>query len=138
MTMSADSCGYTENIYRQMVYSRNKLERIVIGTMLNESGKDGFFNGSRIVLRKELFKDKRNVFLFAVLERMYKDGLRRSTPYDVFKYANEKSIPYGNAENFCTYMCEVSENYYVFIGFKKYVKQLVDLYVKENRHARQK
>ena len=118
-----------------MVYSRDKVEQIVIGTLLNEYGDDGFFEGSRVVLRKELFNERRNAFIFEVIVRMTNDGLKQTTPYDVFVYCNENGIRYGNMTNFCVYMCDVSVNY-AFNGFKKYVKQLVDYYIREVKNGK--
>jgi len=117
-----------------MVYQRHQLETIVLGTLLNDSGRDGFFDGSRNVLREELFSDRRNAFIFGLIARMKADGERETTPYDILKYAKEKKIRYGDTARFCTYMCELSRNY-AFDGFKKYVRQLVEIYVKEKRYG---
>ena len=116
-----------------MVYSRNKLEGIVLGTILNDFGKDGFMQTNKMSLRKELFTNKKNAFVFGILESMSNDGLASMTPYDVLEYANEKGIKYGNAVNFASYMCDLAFGNYAYNDFKKYVRELVRIYVKEKK-----
>ena len=69
-----------------MVYTREKIEQIVLGTLLNDIGDEGFFKGSRNVLRDDLFSDKRNVFVFSVIKRMRGEGMESTSPCDVFRY----------------------------------------------------
>lgn len=126
---------YMQTMSRQMECSRNRLEEIVIGTLLNEYGTDGFFAKHKMVLRKELFADKRNVFLFGLIEGMFLEGRTQTTPKDVLDYAMEKNIRYGNLSNFLTYMCDLAYGNYAFVGFGDYVRRLVDLYVKDMRYA---
>lgn len=116
-----------------MDYSRNRLEEIVIGTMLNDFGDDGFMKSCRLSLRKELFKNRQNAFIFGILDAMFKDGLTETTPKDVLEYTNDKEIKYGNMSNFASYMCGLASCNYAHTGFKKYVKELVAMYIKENR-----
>lgn len=115
-----------------MAYSRSELERIVLGTMLNDFGDDGYMQSNKLSLRKELFSSKQNAFVFGLLESMNNDGLTSTTPNDVFEYANEKEIKYGNAANFTSYMCELALNY-AYNDFKKHLKELVKLYIKEKK-----
>ena len=120
-----------------MDFSRSKVEQIVIGTLMNEYGGDGFFDSCRMVLRKELFADRRNAFIFDIVKKMHDEGITETTPHDVFRYATDKNIRYGDMEKFCSYMCEVSDANYAFDGFGKYVRILVDEYLKERKHGRQ-
>ena len=118
-----------------MDYSRDMVEQIVIGTLLNDLGEDKFFAKNRMALRKELFKDRKNAFIFGIIQRMHEDGIEVTSPSDVFAYTNKNNIQYGNVSNFVTYMCELSQRYYAFGDFSKYVRELVDAYVKEKRYG---
>lgn len=114
-----------------MDYTRNKLERIVLGTLLNDNGKDGFAKSCRLSLRCDLFANKQNKFVYGLLEKMYKDGIVSTTPVDVFEYANKNDVKYGNAEKFCQYMCELAQENYAFNNFKGFVRELVSMCLKE-------
>ena len=104
---------------------------IVIGTLLNDEG--AFFESCKMSLCKELFADKRNAFVYGIIEGMHKAGLQRTFPLDVFNYANENDVKYGNAANFCAFLCEMAENF-AFKGFKKYVKELVTVYLRNLKY----
>lgn len=121
-----------------MDYTRSDIERIVIGTLLNDFGDDRFFEKNRMALRKELFTDRKNVFVFGIIERMHEDGINGTNPSGVFGYANDKNIQYGNAVNFVSYMCELAQRYYAFNSFGKYVRELVDAYVNEKRYGKKR
>lgn len=116
-----------------MAYSRSKLEEVVVGTLLNDFGHDGFLRSCGMSLRRELFEGRQSSFVFGILESMYRDGLNSTTPLDVFKYANEKGIKYGDATRFASYMCMLATDNYAFVGFKKYVKELVMTFLKERK-----
>lgn len=116
-----------------MDYSRSKLEEVVIGTLLNDFGDDGFMQSCSMSLRIELFKGKQTSFVYGILESMYKDGLKSTTPIDVLNYANEKEIKYGNDVNFASHMCSLATNNYALKDFKKYVKELVTMYINEKK-----
>jgi hypothetical protein len=118
-----------------MGYTRNKIEMIILGTMLNDMGGDNFMQSCRLSLRKELFADKKNAFVFMLLDNMYQDGIKSTTPSDVFKYANDKNIRYGNTGNFLNYLYGLATDYYAFNNFRNYVKQLVELYIKETKYG---
>lgn len=120
-----------------MNYTRDKLEKIVIGTLLNEYGYDKYFQRSNAVLRGELFKDKKNRFIFNTIKEMNEKGMKQTTPYDVAIYATQNNKKYGNLHNFCCYMCELIE-YNAMTEFKVFLKKLVDEYVKEQRYAKTK
>ena len=120
-----------------MDYTRDKLEQIIIGTLLNEYGYDKYFQRSKAVLRGELFKDKKNRFIFNTIKEMNEKGMKQTTPYDVAVYATQNNNKYGNLHNFCCYMCELIE-YNAMKEFKVFLKKLVDEYVKEQRYAKTK
>lgn len=104
---------------------------IVLGTLLNDIGE--FYDSCRMSLRRELFSNKRNAFVYGIIEDMHRNGRSETFPINVFNYANEYGIKYGNMTNFCVYMCELSMNY-AFKNFKKYVKELVGFYLREVRY----
>lgn len=118
-----------------MGYTRDRLERIVLGTMLNEFGNDGFMHQCSLSLRKDLFKSRQNAFVYSILDMMHNDGITSTTPVDVAAYAHQKDIKYGNLTNFLGYMCELAAENYAHNGFKKYVKELVTLYIKDKKHG---
>lgn len=115
-----------------MDYSRNDIEGIVLGTILNDSGDDGFMRSCRMSLRRELFRDKRNAFIFGILDMMYMEGITSTTPYDVVVYAESKGIKYGNLQEFLLYMCGLTKNY-AYMGFKRYVRELVTMYIRDRK-----
>ena len=115
--------------------TRERLERIVVGTLLNERQGDGFYKKNKASLKKDVFSDKRNAFIFGILEKMHADGIETTTPYDVVSYCKEKGIKYGNPANFAVYMCEICESY-AFLSLKSYVKELVQYYVKEKKNGK--
>lgn len=110
-------------------------ENIVIGTLLNDSGADKFFEKNRISLHKNLFRDKKNQFIFGVIQRMYSDGCPSTTPFDVLSYCNTHGIAYGNVQNFCTYMTELADKYYEYNDFQSHLRELVTQYVREQRYG---
>lgn len=114
-----------------MAYSRSDYERMVLGIILNDDGEYGFMKSCRMSLRKELFKDKKNIFVYGILDAMYNDGCVDMTPISVFDYANNHNIKYGNMGNFAAYLCELSSTTWRFHELKKYVKELVTRYMKE-------
>lgn len=120
-----------------MDYTRDKLEQIIIGTLLNEYGYDKYFQRSKAVLRGELFKDKKNRFIFNTIKEMNEKGMKQTTPFDVVSYAKDNHLRFGNIHNFCCYMCELIE-YNAMKEFKVFLKKLVDEYVKEQRYAKTK
>ena len=115
-------------------YSRIKVEQIVIGTLMNEFGDDGFLVKNMASLRKDLFNDRRHVFIFGIIEQMVRDGRRQTTPYDILCYCDEKGMQYGNIGNFSTYMCEISMNY-AFKGLRAYVRELVQYYIRDRKNG---
>lgn len=118
-----------------MGYTRDRMERIVLGTMLNDFGSDGFMRSCRMSLKKEMFKSKQNAFVYDILDRMFKDGLSSTTPADVLSYSDEKGIKYGNAANFSAYMCELATENYAIVSFKKILKDMVLNYIKDVKHG---
>ena len=118
-----------------MAYTRERVERILIGTLLNEYGYDGFMRNGGSVLRAEMFCDKRNAFIFSVIRRMDGDGAVQTTPCDVFRYVTEKGIRCGDTGRLCSYMAEVCENY-AWSSFRRYVKMLVDYFLNDKRHGK--
>lgn len=120
-----------------MNYTRNKLEQIVIGTLLNEYGYSKFYTKSKSVLNEDLFIDKRNKFIFAIIKEMIDKGIKQTTPYDVAMYATQNNKKYGNLHMFCCYMCDVIQ-YNALGEFKRFVKQLVDEFVKDKRYGKER
>lgn len=116
-----------------MVCSLDKVERIVIGTMLNDFGEDCFFGSCSMSLRKELFSDRRNAFIFDVISRMNAQGLRSTTPYDVLSYVQTNKIRCGNVQNFVSYMTELACESYAFSSFREHVRTLVRFYSSRRR-----
>ena len=116
-----------------MVCSLDKVERIVIGTMLNDFGEDCFFSSCSMSLRKELFSDRRNAFIFDVISRMNAQGLRSTTPYDVLSYVQTNKIRCGNVQNFVSYMTELACESYSFSSFRDHVRTLVRFYSSRRR-----
>lgn len=108
-----------------MGYTRNN-EKAVIGTLMSEPE---LFETYGISLTKEIFSDKRNAFIFGIMDDMRKDGCVSFYPYDIFVYADEKNIAYGDMVRFCSYMCEASACW-DFFGFRKRLKDVVGEYVK--------
>lgn len=116
-----------------MDFTRDRMEQVVLGTILNDNGNDGFVKSCHLSLKKELFKDRRNAFIFGVIDSMYKNGLSSFLPADIVEYADKNGIKYGNAANFCNYMCSLALNNYAFNDFRKYVRELVKKYVRESK-----
>lgn len=117
-----------------MVCSLDKVERIVIGTMLNDFGEDCFFSSCSMSLRKELFSDRRNAFIFDVISRMNAEGLRSTTPYDVLSYVQTNKIRCGSVHNFVSYMTELACESYAFSSFREHVRTLVRFYSNRMRN----
>lgn len=116
--------------------SRIRLERAVIGGLLSEYGYDGFYAHNKHMLKKELFYDAKNRFIFSVLERMYAEGAIETTPHDILLYANEHGIKYGNMNNFAVYMCELANEYdFRSMDFKEILRRLIGEYIKEKRNG---
>ncbi len=119
-----------------MECTRSELEKIVIGTLLNDYGDDGFIRKNSMSLKEELFSCRQNLFIFRIIMMMYKDGLKDMTPVSVFDYANTNHINYGNAGRFVAYMCELATSYYAFNKFKEYLKELVRIYINEKKNGK--
>ena len=98
----------------------------VLGTIMSDYT---LYNTYRLSLRKEIFADKKNMFIFGLMEEMIKAGESSLYPYDIFKYTHEKEVKYGNMVNFCSYLCEVSSCWDLF-AFQKNLKELVSTYLK--------
>lgn len=103
-----------------------RLEAIILGSILNDNGSDGFIEENNVALKADLFTGKKNAFLWNVLERMSKDGQTDFTPYSVLRYCDRNDIKYGDLVNFCEYMIELSTDYYAHIEFSKYVDELIE------------
>lgn len=105
---------------------------MVLGTLLNDHGD--YYSSCKGSLCREMFQNKRNAFVFGLIEDMHNDGISDTFPIDVFNYANEKDVKYGNMNNFCVFLCEVAmDNAYE--DFKKYVRELVRFYLKDIKHG---
>ena len=115
-----------------MGYTRTNLEGFVLGTMLNDNGE--FYDSCRVSLRRELFADRRNRFIFGIIEDMRLEGLKDTYPADVARYAAEKEIRVGDFTKFCLYMCELAETY-MFQTFRRHVKGLVAFYMQDVRYG---
>lgn len=115
-----------------MAYTRIKLEQIVLGTLMNDIS---LLQTHRVSIRKEMFSDKRNAFVFGIIEQMFNDGLTETAPYDVFVYSLQNNIRYGDANKFCVYMCQLTDNYAV-VGFPKYLRDLVKIYLSEVKNGK--
>lgn len=113
------------------------MERIVLGTLLNDSGSDGFMKRYSVSLCRELFTTRQLVFIFDLLTAMYGEGLTDTTPKAVFEYAESHQSRYGNPSNFCQYLCELATNNYAPNNFQDYLKELVRLYISDRRYGYQ-
>lgn len=117
-----------------MDYTRTEHENIVIGMLLNDF--DGMLmDGGRLFLREELFVDKKNKFIYGIIDKMHRSGERCITPCDVFRYANDNSIAYGDMSNFASYMCELALTRYSEQEFKRHAKELVRLYIRDKKYG---
>lgn len=108
-----------------------KAEQVVIGTLLNNTFRADLFTKNRLALRPSLFRDKRNRFIFSLMERMHDEGLTDTTPCDVLLYSLDKEIKFGSVTNFATYMAFLSDAYYAHKSLKQYIRLLVQA----NRNA---
>jgi hypothetical protein len=115
-----------------MVYSQANNERVVIGTLLNEFGQDGFYERNNMVLRSEMFTDVRNRFLFDTICQMKHEGLTATTPFDVLTFLQRKQIPYGDTQQLVSYMTDVAMNF-ALKTFDEQVTQLAQQYIRRKR-----
>lgn len=114
----------------------NDIECVVMGTLLNDNGGDGFMSSCRMSLKKELFADRRNAFVFGIMEKMYSDGLKSFLPTDIYDYACKNSIQYGNASKFLSYMCSLATEHYRPFEFKANLRELVKLYIRRVNYVK--
>ena len=107
-----------------------RIDDIVLGTLLNDFGDLKLMSRYGMSLRKELFYSKQHQFVFGIIERMYNDGKISFTPSDVFDYATNKGVRFGDAGKFCSFMCSLATSCYAPNSFAKNLKELVSKYIK--------
>lgn len=112
----------------------NRTEYIIIGTLLNDTTLDNFFKAQSMLLREEMFTDRKNAFIYRLIKRMHDDGMEETTPYNLYMYVTKKDIKVGNTSNFLSYIMEMARKYYVYDDeLDGYVKKLVVNFVKEHK-----
>lgn len=116
----------------------NKTENIVIGTLLNDTPFDGFYQRESMLLKDEMFSDKKNAFIFRIIQRMHNDGLTKTTPCDLYLYTTTNNIRVGNVGNFCSYMMDLARQHYEYETLDAHVKDLVLNFIKMKRNDGQR
>lgn len=116
----------------------NKTENIVIGTLLNDTPLDRFFQRESMLLKDEMFSDKKNAFIFRLIKRMHDDGSKETTPCDLYLYVVKNNIKVGNMANFCAYMMDLARQYYAYDELDVHVKDLVLNFIKMKRNDGQR
>ena len=113
------------------------IEKAVIGTILCDDGSFGYMDACSVSLKKELFMDRKNAFIFGLLEELHKGGSVSTTQLDVWIYADEHNIKYGDVGNFVVYMNELSAFYSLrdMESFKRNVRELVKRYISQKRNG---
>lgn len=83
---------------------REKLENIIIGTLLESNTERNFFDDCH-VLTPDMFRDDVNRRVFVLVSEMNRNGKVNTTPCDVFEEYGEKVM------DIVPRMCELVTNY---------------------------
>lgn len=84
---------------------RDKLENIIIGTLLESNTERNFFDDGCSVLTSDMFKDDVNRRVFMLISEMNRKGKVNTTPCDIFEEYGEK------VADIVPRMCELVTDY---------------------------
>lgn len=138
---------------------REKIENIIIGTLLDSTDEDNFFEDCRSCVTEDMFKDEANRRIYALIADMNAKGKHITSPYDIVEEYGEEVLDLCQAMsdkvteysfihlktqyNEGQYLREQSygiEARYTNVQFVDYVRQLIILdsmnYEERNRSAR--
>lgn len=138
---------------------REKIENIIIGTLLESTDEENYFDDCRSSLTEDMFLDETNRRIFSLVAEMNAKGKHRTDPCSIFEEYGEKvldlcpvmadkMVEYSfihlkTQYNEGQYIMEQSygiEARYTNVQFVDYVRQLIILdsmnYEERNRSAR--